>query len=211
MSKTHVAPGRLGGFVNGRLAAGLVALGLLGACAAPPPAPDDQFYRLDLVASNPGPTVLDGVIEVDRFVASGALANRPLLFSQPGSNAVSEYHYHFWMEPPPILLQSALVSYLRSDNVATRVVTPEMRTTPNYSIMGRILRMEVVRGANPVGAVTFELTLRRESDDKLLVLGEYRSEMPAGANGMQTDVAAIELAAKEAFANFVADIRAIKP
>ena len=198
-------------YMLNRLAVGLAVLGLLGACAAPPPAPEDQFYRLDITADNPGATVLSGVVEVNRFVASGGLANRPLLFSQPGSNAVSEYHYHYWMEPPPILLQSALVSYLRSDNVAARVVTPEMRTVPDYSIMGRILRLEVVRGPKPVGAVTFELTLRRESDDKLLVLGEYRAEVPAGANGMQTDVAAIELAVKEAFAKFSADIRASAP
>lgn len=202
----HVAPRRFNSW-----AIGLVAVGLLSACAAPPPAPEDQFYRLDITAANPGALALNGVVEVDRFVASGGLANRPLLFSQSGSNAVSEYHYHFWMEPPPILLQSALVSYLRSDNVATRVVTPEMRATPDYSIMGRIMRLEVVRGAKTVGAVTFELTLRRESDDKLLVLGEYRAEVPAGTNGMQTDVAAIEHAASQAFAQFVADIRAAKP
>lgn len=206
MMMTHFAPRRFK-----RLAVALAALGMLSACAAPPSAPEDQFYRLDITASNPGTVMLNGVVEVDRFVASGVLANRPLLFSQSGSNAVSEYHYHYWMEPPPILLQGALVSYLRSDNVATRVVTPEMRAAPDYSILGRILRLEVVRGSNPVGAVTFELTLRRESDDKLLVLGEYRAEVPAGANEMQTDVAAIEQAVKEAFAKFVADIRASAP
>ncbi len=190
---------------------GVVALGLVGACATPPPAPEDKFYRLDTIAAEPGAVALDGVLEVDRFVASGSLANRPLLFSEPGSNAVSEYHYHFWIEAPPIMLQSALVSYLRSAKVAKRVVTPEMRVRPDYTIMGRVLRLETVRGAQPSGAVTFELTLRREADGELMVLGEYRSEVRSATNGISTDVAAIEKAVDDAFARFTADIRAFAP
>lgn len=190
---------------------GLAALALLSACAAPAPVPQDMFYRLDPAATASGVSgqvVLDGAVEVDRFVASGSLANRPLLFSQPGSNAVSEYHYHFWIEAPPILLQSALVSYLRSAKVAARVVTPEMRVSPEYTVMGRVLRLETVRGKTPLGAVAFELSLRREKDGELLVLGEYRAEVPSATNGIGTDVTAIEKAVDDAFASFVADIRA---
>jgi len=190
------------------LAVGLLSISVLGACAAPPRPPEDKFYRLDITATAPGQTILDGTVEVDRFVAAGALANRPLLFSEPGSNAVSEYHYHFWIEAPPIMLQSALVSYLRSTHVAKRVVTPEMRVRPEYTIMGRVLRLETVRGEMPSGAVTFELTLRRETDGELLVLGEYRADVQSGSNGMQTDVAAIEQAVAQAFERFTADIRA---
>ena len=202
MNMTTTAPRAIA-----KLAAGIVALGVLGACASPSPVPEDKFYRLDVMAAAPGEMALDGVVEVDRFVASGSLGNRPLLFSEPGSNAVSEYHYQFWIEAPPVLLQSALVSYLRSDKVAERVVTPEMRVRPDFTIMGRVLRLETVRGDTPAGAVTFELTLRREADGELLVLGEYRAEVPSGTNGIQTDVAAIEHAINDAFTRFAADIR----
>lgn len=193
------------------LAASLMAIGLVSACAAPPPVPEDKFYRLDTTATAPGEMTLDGVVEVNRFVASGSLANRPLLFAEPGSNAVSEYHYHFWIEAPPTMLQGALVSYLRSTKAAKRVVTPEMRVTPDYTVMGRVLRLEIVRGAEPSGAVTFELSLRREADGELLVLGEYRSEIASGPNGIQTDVAAIEKAVNDVFTRFVADIRVSAP
>lgn len=201
-------------YIHKSLAAALapVVLGvLLAACSTPPPVPDDSFYRLTPYAAEAGTLVLDGSVEVDRFVASGSLANRPLLFSDKGSNAVNEYHYHFWIEAPPILLQGALVSYLRSSGVAKRVVTPEMRVSPAYTIGGRILRLETVRGNKPIGAVTFELTLRRQSDGELLVLDEYRAEIPSAKNGIETDVGAIEQAVNEAFANFVADIRKFKP
>ena len=200
---THAAPRKL--FT---MAVTIAALSLVAACAAPPPAPEDKFYRLNIMATAPGETVLDGVVEVDRFVASGSLANRPLLFAEPGSNAVSEYHYHFWIEAPPILLQSALVSYLRTAKVAARVVLPEMRVKPDYTIMGRLLRLETIRSDKPSGAVTFELMLRREADGELLVLGEYAAEVPSGSNGVRTDVTAIDTAVNDAFARFTADIRA---
>ena len=181
--------------------------GILTGCAAPPPAPEDQFYRLS-VSAQPGAQVLDGAVEVGRFDASGALGNRPLLYVDEGSNALTEYHYHFWLEAPPVLLQGALVSYLRGANVAARVVTPEMRARPDYTVTGRVMRLETVRGAPSIAAVTLELSLRREADGEILVLGEYAAEVPAGQRGIQTDVAALERAVDDAFARFVADIRA---
>lgn len=192
-----------------RLVPALLVAGLVSACAAPPPAPEDAFYRLSPRAQAPAATMalLDGVVEVDRFAASGSLANRPLLFAEPGSNAVSEYHYHFWIEAPPVLLQNALVSYMRSANVSKRVVTPEMRVRPDYTVRGRLMRLETIHGETPIGVAEFELSLRRESDGELVVLGEYRAEVSSGANGIKTDVAAIEKAVNNAFHDFVAAIQ----
>ena len=184
-------------------------VGFVSACAVPPPAPEDAFYRLSPRADQPQVSVpvLKGTVEVDRFVAAGSLANRPLLFSEPGSSAVSEYHYHFWIEAPPILLQNALVSYLRSTGLAERVVTPDMRVRPDYTVRGRLMRLETVLGDNAIGVAEFELSLRRESDGELLVLGEYRAEVPSGPDGVKTDVSAIEKAVNKAFADFAQDIQ----
>jgi len=194
--------------ITALLFTGLAAV-LLSACAVPPPAPEDAFYRLSPRAAEPlaAAPVLKGTVEVDRFAAAGSLANRPLLFLEPGSGAVSEYHYHFWIEAPPILLQNALVSYLRSTGIAERVVTPEMRVRPDYTVRGRLMRLETVLGENAIGVAEIELSLRRESDGELLVLGEYRAEIPSGPNGVKTDVSAIEKAVNKAFEDFVADIQ----
>lgn len=204
--KTNSPFTKLGRSTRGVLAVAVTA-GLLAACAAPPPAPNDQFYRLD-VAADPGDQVLDGVVEVGRFDASGALGNRPLLYVDQGSNALTEYHYHFWVEAPPVLLQGALVSYLRGAGVAKQVVTPEMRARPAFTVTGRVIRLETVRGAPSKGVVALELSLRREGDGEILVLGEYSAEVPAGRSGIQTDVAALEKAVDDVFARFVSDIRA---
>ena len=182
---------------------------LLSACGVAPPVPEDAFYRLSPRATAPvaDKPVLDGVVEVDRFAASGSIANRPLLFSEPGSTAVSEYHYHFWIEAPPILLQNALVSYLRSANLSTRVVTPDMRVRPDYTIRGRVMRLETVLSEPPLGIVELELVLRDERSGELMVLGEYRAEVTSGPDGVGNDVSAIEQAVNKAFADFVADVQ----
>ncbi len=112
------------------LAVGLVMLGFLSACAAPPSAPEDNFYGLSPMAATTMKRSLDGVVEVERFVASGALGNRPLLYREPGSNVLRGYNSHLWLDAPPTLLQNALVSYLRSAGAARQVVTPEMRAPP---------------------------------------------------------------------------------
>ena len=187
----------------------VVLVGLVAACTSAPPAPEDAFYRLSPRADAPviQAPLLKGVIEVDRFAASGSMANRPVLFVEPGSNAISEYHYHFWIEAPPILLQNALVSYLRSAGIAERVVTPELRVSPDYTVRGRLMRLETLVGDMPKGVAEFELSLRRERDGALLVLGEYIGEVPSVRNGVKTDVVAIEQAANNAFRDFVADIQ----
>jgi len=189
------------------LAVGLLGGSVLTACGSAPKVPDDSFYRLNVSSLDVGAQTLKGVIEVDRFAASGSLGNRPLLMSKSDSNAVTEYHYHFWIESPPELLQSALISYLRSSKVAGRIVTPEMRVVPDYTIAGRVIRMETVRGSNPKGLVTFELSLRREKDGKLLVLKEYNQEIPASQDRVGAGAVAIEKAVNQVFGAFIADIR----
>jgi len=191
------------------IAPAVLSLSMLSACGSAPPVPEDSFYRLSPRAEAPADDkpLLDGIVEVDRFAASGSIANRPLLFSEPGSSAVSEYHYHFWIEAPPILLQNALVSYLRSSNLSKRVVTPEMRVNPDYTVHGRVMRLETVLSEPPVGIVELELSLRRESDGELLVLGEYRAEVPSGPEGVRTDVSAIDKAVNQAFHAFVVDVQ----
>ncbi|MCW8914946.1 MAG: ABC-type transport auxiliary lipoprotein family protein [Magnetovibrio sp.] len=180
----------------------------LSACAAPPPQPEDVYYRLtpraDMKLTAP---VLDGIVEVDRFSAAGSPSSRPILYAEDGTPVVTEYHYHFWIEAPPTMLQSALVSYLRSSGIAKQVVTPEMRVRPDYTVQGRLIRLDTVHGTSASGIAHFELALRRERDGKLVVLGEYDTEIPASDDTVKASVAAIDEAVNKVFADFVADIK----
>ena len=181
---------------------------LAGACAQPP-LPEDRFYRL-AVTTSPAPLArppLAGVLEIERFVADGLTAGRPIVWSQSGqAHALSEYHYHFWVEAPTVLLRDQLVAQLRAAKVARSVVTPEMRIDPDYVLSGKIKRLERVVGATPQVVVELELAVRRTAGDSLAFLNTYRVEEPVAADSVAAAVAAINKALGAIYARFTADL-----
>ncbi len=191
----------------------IAAVLALAACSSNPPVPPNNFYRLDPKPEGGAMAtpVLDGTIEVSRFVADGSASNRPLLYSSPSSpNAVSEYNYDFWSEAPPVLIKSALVSYLRASGVAQRVVTPEMRVTADYEVFGRIKSIEVITGSPYKGKVSVEMGLRHGKDNHLLMLDDFEAEVSANGSNIGAGVAAIDRALAEIFGRFVAEIKSHK-
>ena len=185
------------------------AMFALTACSTAPTVPQDNFYRI-----TPKPTSIQqgtmlkgATIEVARFVADGSVSNRPILYSSASNpNSVSEFNYHFWIESPPTLIKDALVSYMRAAGVAERVVTPEMRVSSDYSVLGRIKRLEIYTGSKYVGVASFEIGLRRNSDGELMVLNEYESRVEAKNHSVGSVITAVEKATEEVFSRFVADI-----
>ena len=185
------------------------AMFALTACSTAPTVPQDNFYRI-----TPKPTSIQqgtmlkgATIEVARFVADGSVSNRPILYSSASNpNSVSEFNYHFWIESPPTLIKDALVSYMRAAGVAERVVTPEMRVSSDYSVLGRIKRLEIYTGSKYVGVASFEIGLRRNSDGELMVLNEYESRVEAKNHSVGSVITAVEKATEEVFSRFIADI-----
>ena len=164
----------------------LAMAAMLGACAQPP---------------------LPGVLEVERFVADGLTAGRPIVYSQSGQpHALHEYHYHFWVEPPTVLLRDQLVAQLRAAKVAKAVVTPEMRVDPDYVLTGKITRLERVVGAAPRAVVELELAVRQTGGDRLAFLQTYRVEEAVAADSVAAAVAAINKALGAIYARFTADL-----
>lgn len=183
---------------------------LAAACGKPAPAPQDHFYRLHMAL--PAATVaplLNGVLQVERFTASGLLAQRAIMHSK-GDGEVHTYHYHAWVEVPAVMLQLQMVRYLRAAGAAKRIVTPEAQLTPDYRLQGRILRLEQRTASPPMGLVELELALIRHRDRKLLWLATYRQEVAAADPGVRAAVAAMSKAAGKIYARFFRDIAQIK-
>lgn len=188
------------------IAAGLAAV--VAACSQPP-VPQDRFYRLEVpppAAALPAPR-LPGVVEVPRFAADGLLAARPIVFSEAGSPAeVGAYYYHFWQEPPAVMLRDQLVATLRAAGVAGTVVTPELRLEPDFTISAKIKRLEQVRGARPLGVVALEVAVRGRKDDRLLLLRTYAVERPAADDGVPAAVAAMTAGLASVFQSVISDL-----
>ncbi len=195
-----------GALVGVMLSAGL----LLTACGGTQaPVPEDHFYRLK-VAAPKAPRAqprFNGTLEVQRMIADGVIAGRPIVYSEAGKELeVLEYHYHFWTEPPIVLLMDQLVTYLRAANMAETVVSAAMRADADYAVSGKIKRLEQVRGAKTRAIVEVELALLKKPDGKILFVRNYIDSEAASGEDVAAAVQAMNTALGRIYARFTADI-----
>lgn len=188
----------------------VVFAALLAACSQPP-VPQDHYYRLQ-VASPPAVLAaprLPGVLEVARFSAEGLMAGRPIVFSEAAAPAeVNAYHYHFWLEPPGVMLRDQLITYLRAAGVAKTVVTPELRLEPDFVLTAKIKRIEQVRGASPKVVIALDVAVNSQKDDRLVMLKTYEVEKATADNGIAAAVEALGGVLTTIYARLVADLPA---
>lgn len=187
----------------------VAAAGVVAACGSAPPVPEDQFYRLKAVRAEsaaPAKLLFPGTVEIDRFVADGVTAGRPIVYSEAGKPyQVREYHYHFWTQPPTVMLRDELVSYLRVAKIAKAVVTPEMRVNADYVLTGKIIRLEKVVGTPAKAVLEIELGVRKATGG-LVFLETYRIEAAADGPGVDDAVHALNAALSTVYGKFVADL-----
>lgn len=183
----------------------------LGACAARV-VPEDNFYRLTLgtppAAQNLLSGLASGVIQVERFTADGLLGGRAIVFSDGAqSNVAQTYHYDFWLEPPTILLQSALADTLRKAGVQ-KVVTPDLRIEPDYTITGKIRAFEQVRSNPGFVRVQIELAVSERAGGKLIMFKSYKAEPRTNGDGIREAVSRMSAAIDQIYSEFLKDIAA---
>lgn len=190
------------------LALGAVAVFVVTACSQPP-VPTDNYYRLQVEAPKAEPKPLfKGIVEVERFVADGLTASRPIVYSKAGSpHQLSEYHYHFWTDPPVVMLRDQLVDFLRAANVADLIVTPEIRSKADYVLTAKIKRLEKITGSTPRTVVELELGLQDNNKDKVVHLQTYRVETTAKSGSVGDAVVAMNKALGSVYALFVEDLK----
>ena len=195
-----------------RNAAAVALLGLGLAACAEAPAPEDHYYRLDVgrPAAAAAP-LLDGTLQVDRFSVDGLLGRSQIVYvTNDASHELHSYHYHYWTEPPEILLQDALIGYLRAGNAATHVVTPEMRVDADYVLTGKIKRFEQIAGKAPKVAVELEVSVRRDADGKLVYLADETAEAAAKSETVGDGVDATNVALADLYGRILAGLKAAR-
>jgi len=182
---------------------------LLVGCAQPQVVPKDHYYRLRVPAPEKAQAQpkLDGIIEIDRFSADGLVAGRSIVYSASDKpNQLMDYNYHFWTEPPTVLLRDQLIEYLRAAGVAKTVVTAELRVAPDFIISGKIKRFEQVRDASPHVVLEMELGLRQAGTDNLVFWGTYARKVTAEGTTVADGVKAANLAVSQVYSDYVRDL-----
>ncbi|NQU57840.1 MAG: membrane integrity-associated transporter subunit PqiC, partial [Rhodospirillales bacterium] len=116
------------------------------------------------------------------------------------------YHYHFWTEPPVVMLRDQLIDFLRAAKVADMIVSPEMRSRPDYRLTAKIKRLEKIVGAKPSAVVELQLGLQDEQNGDIIHLANYRVEVGAQSDSVGDAVIAMNKALTEIYSRFVASL-----
>lgn len=189
----------------------LIAAVLLSACAGAARVPEDSFYRLEIAApaQRLETPALPGILSVQVGSAAPVYRDRAFLYSEaqvPGR--LQRYHYHYWMDTPPRLLQRTLAEYLRAAGIATAVVTPEDAIDGRYRLRVDIERFEQRRGRNG-GDVTVavSLALSERGTGALLLQDRLHSEAAVHGDDHHALAAAYQHAAEALYAQLAERLR----
>ena len=127
----------------------LVSALLLAGCGGVARVPEDSFYRLDVtaVAQQSPVAALQGGLVVQANVAAPLYRDRALLYSEAAAPArVQRYHYHYWADSPPRMVQRGLADHLRAAGISQPVSSPEDGHAALHRLRVDIERFEHVRG-----------------------------------------------------------------
>ena len=189
-----------------------VSVLLVAGCASPP-TPPDQYYRIyaDDVAESEQGAALEGVLVVRRFLSDGLVGERSLVYGDNANdNPLQQYHYHHWTESPTRMLQEQLVPYLRQARIAEEVVTPDVQVEPKYELLGKIRRLEQLRGDTTRVTVDLEFSLTELRHSNLILLDSYEVEVACRDSSLVAAVDAFNTAVSQIFAELSQDIRAAR-
>ena len=188
----------------------LITLAAVTGCSLQPPVPEDHFYRLPALTLKTD-NALTNHLSVKRFKTDGLHSERPLLFSEHGKPlSLKQYHYHFWTDAPPRMLQENLISTLRKTGVAAVVSDYDPVRRGGYIISGKIRQFEQVsRGKD--NKVSIELELRiDDSHGKILLVKDYQREQSATSARPHDLVTAFGTALAAIYAEFITDWKNVK-
>lgn len=174
------------------------------------PAPPDRFYRLEV----PGPAArlevprLRGRLLVDSVRGDAMTLERLMIYrDESDPSQVRRQGYDHWVDPPPVMVQRAVVEFLRSANAAEAVITPEMRFDASFRLGGRVHRFERLVGqGSPRATIELEFNLARVGERDPLLLETYREQEDVAGSGVGDSVEAFSRALQRILERLVLDL-----
>ncbi len=193
-----------------RMRALLIGAGLcllLDGCTSSP-APTDHYYRIDAgVPDAPAAKRLEGILQIDRLRVDALTSERQLLYQQTAdATEIQQHPYHRWSDPPALLLQVELVSFLRAAGAADSVMPATTRAKADYVVAGRIRHFERVLEPKVRVVVEIEFTATSAEADEVLVNRSYREERAAKDSTVAASANAFAEAVHAVFQQFLTDL-----
>ncbi len=180
----------------------------LAACSTGQPVPEDRFYevRPDQPGALPAPRLTGGLMLA--HVGADPLRNgRAILYRDSGRPLeLGRYHYEFWADQPPRMVQAALLDALRASGVADRVESEGYRPHFRYELDVKVRRFESLLGAGRARAdVELEATLREGERARWTKV--YRRQVDAQAGDMHALADAMRQGLGQIFEAMIGDLK----
>ena len=139
---------------------------------------------------------------------AGIYNERAVLYSESAQQTkLQRYHYHFWADAPPRLIQDHLAVYLRKANAANTVVNDRGEVDWNYLLAGKLRRFErVMNGNDSRVAVEMEFRLMHRHSRKALLVKDYVTDIEVSGETVNDAVEAITKALDTIYAQLLSDM-----
>ncbi|GGZ10117.1 ABC-type transport auxiliary lipoprotein family protein [Novosphingobium colocasiae] len=184
-----------------RMLTGLAALALLSGCAMMGKADAPVTMRLAPAFAGDGAPVLAGSVTVSPVRAGGALAVQRYAYVDPARPAeINQAASLFWEEPPPRLIERALVSGLRGRYAV--VTGPEAPVAADMRVIAILTHFEEVSAPGVAQArVGFEASV--VAGGKVVRTGSYCANAPIAGSTATDRARGFEAAVEGAVGAFV--------
>jgi ABC-type uncharacterized transport system auxiliary subunit len=183
---------------------------LTAGCMSVPPVPTDKFYSLPVPSVTYKGNKLDGILAIRRFVSDGLHNERAMLHADSGlPNRIESYHYHFWADTPPRMIQEHLLQALRKTGISEQVVSYSSQLRPSYVIFGKVRKFQQLLGKQPGVVVAMELQLLKHGERKALLISDYQEVIATSSETIDEAVDKYAVALDRIYNRFLADIAGV--
>ena len=193
-----------------RVIACLSVLLFAGGCASNAPVPEDRFYRLAEV--QPGHALerplLTGGLAVEHVVADPLRSGRAIVYGESAEPLqLRRYHYEFWVDQPPRMVQQALQSWLRASGVADSVAGSEDDAAA-WRLSARLLKFDEMRAGGGAAhvEVAMQFSLSSATSNRPLWVRDYAQQRAVAGQDMAATAQAMQSALTGLFADLQADL-----
>ncbi len=181
---------------------------LVSACVSTTPVPEDSFYRLPEPAAAQASAVVPGTVAVASLRSDSLHRERAILYVDSQKPLqIKRYHYHFWMDSPPKLIQENFLAFLRKAGFADHVVRTGQGRLSDHVIKGRLNRFErlIEENASQV-IVSVELEYASKNTRLPGLRKQYQIIRNVNGPSIHNAVEAFGLALSEIYENFISDV-----
>jgi len=165
----------------------LAAFGL-GACGSGRPI---KYYTMELpTAPQPSTSVFPVTLLVGRITAPEILQDAPIAY-RSGPNEIGTYNYHYWVEPPELMVKLALIRQLRSSGRFQSVAEVGSSAQGEFILQGRLYDFEEIDAGSISGLVTMEFHLLDRKNGKVVWTHFYSHSEPVQGKEIPNVVTAL--------------------